>query len=44
MSVYYSSVPLDQERTVVAVTLPNVSSVAANGITSLNVFAMSIGS
>ncbi|MFD4976161.1 hypothetical protein [Streptomyces sp. NPDC058424] len=43
MSVYYSSVPLDPEKTVVAVALPNVSSVAAEGVTSLNVFAMSIG-
>ncbi|MFD4971712.1 NEW3 domain-containing protein, partial [Streptomyces sp. NPDC058424] len=44
VSVYYSSVPLDPGRTVVAVTLPNVSSAPAASVTSLHVFAMSIGS
>ncbi|MFU8853670.1 glycoside hydrolase family 3 C-terminal domain-containing protein [Micromonospora sp. SL1-18] len=44
VNVYYSSVPLDPRKTVAAVTLPKVSSAPAVNVTSLHVFAMSIGS
>jgi hypothetical protein len=42
-NVFEQSVPLQPGKTVAAVTLPDVSSAAADGVTTLHVFAMAIG-
>jgi len=36
-------IPLEQGKTVAAVTLPDVSSAAAEGVITLHVFAIAIG-
>jgi alpha-L-fucosidase 2 len=42
-NVYEQSVPLQPGKTVAAVTLPDISSAAAEGVTTLHVFAVAIG-
>ena len=43
VNVYEQSIPLQPGQTVAAVTLPDISSGAADGVTTLHVFAMAIG-
>ncbi len=42
-NVFEQSIPLQQGKTVAAVTLPDISSAAAEGVTTLHVFAIAIG-
>jgi hypothetical protein len=42
-NVFEQSVPLQPGKTVAAVTLPDISPAAADGVTTLHVFAMAIG-
>ena len=44
VSIYFTSVPLEANKTVASVTLPTVSSGAGNGVTAMHIFAMAIGS
>lgn len=42
VSVYFSAVPLDRNKTVKAVKLPNVSQGVGKGVTQMHVFALAI--
>jgi hypothetical protein len=44
VSIYFTSVPLEANKTVASVTLPTVSSGVGNGVTAMHIFSMAIGS
>jgi beta-glucosidase-like glycosyl hydrolase len=44
VSIYYASVPLESGKTVKSVTLPTVSSGIGNGVNTMHIFAIAVGS
>jgi len=43
VSVYFASVPLASGKTVLSVTLPDVSSGVGANVTAMHIFAMAVG-
>jgi hypothetical protein len=44
VSIYFASVPLTAGKTVASVTLPTVSTSAADNVNAMHIFSMAIGS